>query len=105
MNRTLTTALFTLCAAAAALASVPPAPATAPSKLPDGWAAGLDKEVDGIKPLCLNLWDGPAPGQVMDAKPETDNNTRIYGVSIPGVIVYLPPKEKLTASSGACVIA
>ncbi len=90
-------------AALAALAATPAVPA--PAKLPDGWAAGLDKEVAGIKPLCFNLWDGAAPGQVIGAKPEVDNNTRIYGVSIPGAIVYLPPKEKLAASGGTCVIA
>ncbi len=45
-----------------------------------------------------------APGQVKDAKPETDNNTRIYGVSIPGVIVYVPPKEKQAAAGGTCII-
>jgi len=103
MRCMITAALLAICAAAISLASAQSTPAT--PKLPDGWVAGLDKEVDGVKPLCMSLWDGPAPGQVLDAKPETDNNTRIYGVSIPGVIVYLPPKDKLAASGGACVIA
>lgn len=99
--------LLTAVAALAFLAAAPAPPAvtTTPSKLPAGWAAGLDKEVAGVKPLCFNLWDGPAPGQVMDARPEVDNNTRVYTVSIPGAIVYLPPKEKLAASGGTCIIA
>ncbi len=79
--------------------------------VPAGWAAGLDKEVPlegggASKPLCFNLWEGSAPGQVMDARPEIDDGTgRIRNVTIPGVLVYLPPKEKLAASGGACVIA
>ena len=97
-------------------APTPATPAPAPSSanaqasnLPPGWAAGLDKEVPvpggSVKPICLNLWEGAAPGQVAGAKPERDDGTgRIYGVSIPGVLVYLPAKEKLPASGAACVI-
>jgi len=82
--------------------------AVAASKLPAGWAAGLDKEVEipggSVKPICLNLWDGPAPGQVAGAPPETNDGERVRSVSIPGVLVYLPAKEKLAASGGTCVI-
>ena len=91
-------------AAALTLLSVLTARAADPAPLPSGWVAGLDKPVAGITPLCMNLWSGPAPGQVMNAKPETDNATRIYGVSIPGLIVYLPPKDKQAAAGGTCVI-
>jgi acetyl esterase/lipase len=86
--------------------------ATAPATtVPAGWVAALNKEVPltgggASKPLCFNLWEGSAPGQVMNAAPETDDGTgRIRNVSIPGVLVYLPPMEKLTASGGACVIS
>jgi acetyl esterase/lipase len=85
--------------------------ATPQTSVPTGWVEALSQEVplDGggtIRPLCFNLWDGPAPGQEMDAAPEIDDGTgRIRNVTIPGVLVYLPPKEKLTASGGTCVIA
>ncbi len=114
MKRILVIALVA-CFSGSVVAGTPtPAPAgtaSAPAvKLPADWAAGLDKEVPltgggSVKPLCLNLWDGPAPGQVLTAKPEVDDGTgRIRGVSIPGVLVYLPAKDKLAASGGTCVI-
>jgi acetyl esterase/lipase len=74
--------------------------------LPPNWAPGLDKEIAGIKPLLLNLWDGEAPNTVNDAKPERDDGTgRIWDVNAPGMIVYLPPKDKAQAAGGTCIIA
>jgi acetyl esterase/lipase len=95
-------------AAPAAAPARSPAPSAAapaaPAGVLPGWAAGLDKETAGIKPLCMNLWPGDAPGQVKEAPPERFDGERLWEVSIPGAIVYLPPKEKLAASGGTCII-
>jgi endo-1,4-beta-xylanase len=96
-------------AAAPAAPSAPPAPAaTSPSKIPAGWAAGLDKEVDTIKPILINLWDTPGglpPGATPSATPERDDGTgRIQNVSIPGLIVYLPPADKRPATGCTAIV-
>jgi len=79
-------------------------PATQPA-LPAGWAAGLDKPVAGVTPICLNLWDVPAPNAATNPRPERDDGTgRITDVNTPGLLVYLPPKDKLAAAGGTCII-
>lgn len=105
-------------AAPSATPSATSAPAAPPAKVPAGWANTLDKEVPltpsgTVIPLCFNLWDGPAPGQIMDAPPpapEADDGTgRIRNVSIPGILVYLPPTDKIHDSTppngNPCIIS
>jgi len=100
-------------AAGVALGAVPAlsaAPATVvatASTLPAGWVAGLNAEVEGVKPLCMNLWPGAAPNQVASpAKAERDDGTaRIWDVNVPGIMVYRTPAEKAAAAGGTCIIA
>jgi acetyl esterase/lipase len=55
-----------------------------------------------VKPIpseVVPLWVGDAPGLVTNARPETAVNERIKNVSIPQLLVYLPPKEKSNGTS------
>lgn len=55
-----------------------------------------------VKPIpseVVQLWDGDPPGLVTNARPETVANERIKNVSIPQLLVYLPPKEKSNGTS------
>ncbi len=45
------------------------------------------------------LWQGDAPGLVTNANPETYVNERYQNVSVPQLLVYLPPKEKANGTS------
>jgi endo-1,4-beta-xylanase len=109
MTRRVHVALFTF--AAACLAAAPaPAPTggatTAPAGDLPGWAAGYTREIAGITPTLLSLWDGPTPNQrTGDAvTPERNDGERVWEVNVPGALVYLPSKEKLAASGGTCII-
>ncbi len=55
-----------------------------------------------VKPIpseVVQLWAGDPPRLVTNARPETVANERIKNVSIPQLLVYLPPKEKSNGTS------
>ncbi len=70
------------------------------------WARGYDQEFAGIKPLAMNLWPlGKDPNPSANARPESNQDgERVGNVSVPGMVVYLPSKEKLAASGGASIV-
>jgi acetyl esterase/lipase len=98
-------ALLRVAQGAAPVAQPSTIPATAASRLPEGWAAGLDKPVAGITPIVLNLWEGKPPGFVENVPRETDDGTgRIRNVGVPGVLVYLPPPDKRPVGGMTCFV-
>jgi acetyl esterase/lipase len=55
-----------------------------------------------VKPIpseVVQLWAGDPPGLVTNAPPEKVTNERISNVSVPQLLVYLPPKEKSNGTS------
>jgi acetyl esterase/lipase len=55
-----------------------------------------------VKPIpseVVQLWAGDPPGLVTNAPSEKVANERISNVSIPQLLVYLPPKEKSNGTS------
>jgi acetyl esterase/lipase len=77
--------------------------ATMPGEF-SGWAAGYAKEVAGVKPILMPLWEGEAPNQVAATRPERNDGERVWEVNAPGMLVYLPDAEKLKATGGACIV-
>jgi acetyl esterase/lipase len=59
---------------------------------PAGFGKPIPSEV-------VQLWTGDPPGLVTNARPEKVANERFSNVSIPQLLVYLPPKEKSNGTS------
>jgi acetyl esterase/lipase len=71
-----------------------------------GWsvyaARAANHPADYIPPepsAVVPLWTGDPPGLLANARPETFVNERFGHVSIPQLLVYLPPKEKRSGTS------
>lgn len=49
---------------------------------------------DQLKPIVMNVWNGPPPNVVANAGPEVIKKGRVFNVSVPTMIVYLPDKAR-----------
>ena len=82
--------------APAAGSSVQPQPATVASTTP---AKHPPEEVKPEPSVVLPLWSGEPPNLVADARPETFVDNLYRNVSVPQLMVYLPPKDKANGMS------
>jgi acetyl esterase/lipase len=58
-----------------------------------------------VNPLSMKLWPGDPPNFIPGAKPERDDGTgRIWNVSVPGILVYLPAGKTMDERRTAIIV-